>query len=1001
MLALVLGAVRTRTAQVVAVLVLAALATAVAAAGPWYGYASAGRAATVDVATAPPAERVLSVRQISDTGVDPAETVDRFDAHVRGLLPLPSVDPVRGLVLSTRVGRRSGTPPIDLAFREGFCAHAQLDGRCPAAADEVAISESTAQQLGLGLGDRLFVQAVTGANPVICRVVGRYRRIDPGSSYWSNPLYTPAVGLEPAFTVLPTFVARQLGQPTITWDVSVPERLIRGDDGYDLAAVLRGANARLGADQLHLVDSIGPILDAIAADRAAIRLGVLVSLVQVLILSWFAIGLAGRYTGRDRRGDAALLKLRGSTRGAMLRLAWGQHLVPLIAGALVGLPLGYLLARVLAGPVVAAGDRRAALLLSVGAAVAVLVGGLLVLALVEALVLRLPVAALLRQVGSARGDWRAGLIDLLLLAVAVAAVYQVRTGAARGLALAAPALVALAVALLLARLLGWVADRGGGTALRTGRLRLGLTAVQVSRQPGGDRVFALVMVAVAMFATALGGWRGEHVARADRSAAELGATRVLGVQATDYTVLERAVRQADPGGEQAMAAVVDKESVPRVLTVDSSRLAAVARWRPEYGPVTALPAAVAEGSVPAELPKITGAELTVRLRYAGRAAAVFTLVLQDEGDGTAVRVRFGRLRSGEQSRTARVTGCPTGCRILRMELNSPPDRYGNLSAPRYGSEVTVLGLTQSGADPLILDPARLGDVTRWRAGTGGAAVDLAATHGTLRLAVDENNTLLAPVGFQVFAVDTTVPLPVVLAGQADPDWQFAEPSLSSFGDTAIPIRPVATASALPVLGGNGVLVDLDAARRVAGDAALAGEPQVWLAPGAGPALLARLRAAGLTITGDTGTAERSAALAAQAPAVVARFALLSGAAALLLAAAALAVSAAVDRRTRLDQLLALRRQGLPHRTAMATGVAGTVALAGAGLLGGLLAAVLAQPLARVVVPPFTDGWDMLPRPGALGVTALGWAGLIALAVLGLVGWLSVRPLVRRLRGDAR
>ncbi|HEY2287468.1 MAG TPA: hypothetical protein VGH88_17150, partial [Streptosporangiaceae bacterium] len=45
------------------------------------------------------------------------------------------------------------------------------------------------------------------------------------------------------------------------------------------------------------------------------------------------------------------------------------------------------------------------------AAAAVLVGGLAVLALLEALAQRLSVVELLRQVTSRRGDWKSGLID--------------------------------------------------------------------------------------------------------------------------------------------------------------------------------------------------------------------------------------------------------------------------------------------------------------------------------------------------------------------------------------------------------------------------------------------------------------------------------------------------------------------------------------------------------------------------------------------------------------
>jgi putative ABC transport system permease protein len=72
-----------------------------------------------------------------------------------------------------------------------------------------------------------------------------------------------------------------------------------------------------------------------------------------------------------------------------------------------------------------------------------------------------------------------------------------------------------------------------------------------------------------------------------------------------------------------------------------------------------------------------------------------------------------------------------------------------------------------------------------------------------------------------------------------------------------------------------------------------------------------------------------------------------------------------------------------------------------GLLGGLLAAELARPLAETAVPPFTDGWSVLPPPTPLSVAAVAMAALAGLIVLGLVGWLSVLPLVRRLREGAR
>ncbi|MFI5892521.1 FtsX-like permease family protein [Actinoplanes sp. NPDC051513] len=985
MLALVWGAVRTRRAQVLTVLILTALAAAVAAAGPWFAIAGGARAAAADVDAAAAADRSLSIRKIIETGGDPAGTVDQFAANARGLLPLPATDPVSGLVLPLITVHGGQTPSMAIAYREDMCDHLRLDGPCPAAPGEAAISVNTAQQLGLGRGDRLGLRRQPDAAPLTLRVVATYSLDDPAGAYWSNPLFVASGGLDPAFTTIGTFTDEELGDPTISYDVQVPDRLIRGDDGYDLAGVLRKADYDLGRQGLRLVNTTGSLLRTIARDREAIREGVLVAVIQVLVLAWFAIGLAGQYTGRDRRGDAALLKLRGSSRGAMLRLAWGQHLVPLVLGALAGLPLGYLLARLLAGPVGRPQQQQTALTLSVAATVAVLVGGLAVLALIEAVALRRPVSDLLREVTGGRGDWRSGLADLLLLAVAVSAIYQARAGAAgTGLALAAPALVALAVALLLARLLGRVADRGGGAAVRTGHLRLGLTAVQVSRQPGGDRVFALVVVAVAVFATAVGGYAGEHTARVQRSGAELGAARVLTVQAPNRTALLAAVRAADPAGDQAMAVTVDRTSEPPVLAVDSGRLAAVAHWRPEYGPIGALPATVA----PAPLPRITGGRLAVRVSRQGAAPVQLNLVLQHEGTGAPVPVRFGPVGAGERTLEAPVAGCAAapGCRILRWELTGP-------------SAVSVRGLDQLDPPGVILDPARLADVARWRSGTAGAALDLAAAGGTLTLSADATAGR-GERGTTAYAVDTDLPLPVVLAGAAPPSWQFGEPALLSLGSEPAPVRVVRTVTALPVVGRSGVLADLDATRRVIGDATPAGEFQVWLAPGAPPGIVGALTRAGLTIAADETIGDWAAHLAGQAPAVVTRFSLVAGVVVLLLAAAALGVAGAVDRRSRLEQLRALRVQGLPGRVAVLTAYAGIAALVLSGLVAGLAAAALARPLVRITLPAFTDGWDVLPAPGALGLASLALAGLVALLVLGLTGWLAVLPLTHRLRREA-
>ncbi|MCA2214209.1 FtsX-like permease family protein [Jidongwangia harbinensis] len=1001
MFAVILGAVRMRTGQAAMVAVLAALAAATAAAAPWYALAVASRTTTADVTAAPPAQRVLTASRSGPVGRDPAGALRDFGAELRGLLPIDGGVPVLGLRAATI--HRPATPGVAVsgfatAYRDGFCRHVRLAGACPAAATDAAISRDVSRRLRLDVGDEVAVRATATGPPVAFRVVGLYEPADPDDGYWSSRLFRANGELDPLFTTAAGFADPRLGEATFAYEVEVPAHLLRGDNGYDLNAALDDAVPGIAAAGIRLTNPTGEILDSVRAGRATIWRGVLIALCQLLLLAWFALGLAGRYTLRDRRADAGLLKLRGGNRARILLLTSGQHLIPLVAGTLLGLPAGLAAARLLAGAAPVPAEIWPALGLAAAAAGVALAGGLLVLTVVDAVMLRQPVAALLRRVPSVARTRRADVVDLALVTVAAGAVYQARSdGPDRGLGVVAPSLVALAVALVLARLLGRLANRAGGAAMRGGRLRLGLAAVQVSRQPGTDRVFALLVVTVAMVTLALGTILAGRTARVERSDVELGAARVLTVDADTRTGLLSAVRRADPGGRQAMAVVTDLNSNPPVLAVDSTRLAAVARWRGEYGPVQALPAAVAAARVPAPLPPVTGDRLTLRVRNDRTVPTPLVAVLQHEGTGAVVEVPFGAVRPGERTVSAPVDGCrpPPGCRLVRWQMATPPDATGS---PARGA-LTIRSLTQPGPRPEILGPGQLADAARWRTDVTGLGLEVSATARGLTLAAGGRTD--RPVGDRVYAVDSPLPLPVVLAGPRPAEWRFEEPFSARFGPGPTPVRPVGAAAVLPVLGPAGVLVDLDAARRVAADAELGGTYQVWLAPDAPPSILDALRAAGLTVTGEASAADREEQLARQGRVVAARFGVLTAAAGLLLAAAVLAVAAAVERAAYLEQLTALRVQGLPRPVAVAAGYAGIGGLALAGLAGGLAAAVLARPVAGPAAAPFADGWGVVAPPDPLGRAALATAALLGLAALGATAWWSVRPLVRRLRGRVR
>ncbi|NMO57372.1 ABC transporter permease [Actinoplanes sp. TBRC 11911] len=968
------GAVRRRAGQSLMMFILAGLLATVAAAAPWYGLAAATRAAQAHVSTAPIQQKVLLANKEGDTGGDPRAALDAFGATVGGLLPLPGARPVAGIEAEMRYvdPRKANVPSqLPLAYRDDFCAHARLTGKCPSAPGEVALTARAADAMTKRTGDTLPLKPASGTTPLLLRITAIYEPTDP--VYWSDPLFLSHGDLDAGFTTLDTFRQPALGHAVFSNDVVVPEALLRGDDGYDLESQLDSAKEAFSAGQITLSDPTDPLLVAVYNGKAAVARGVLIPLGLVVVLGWFAFALAGRFTGRDRREDAGLLKLRGSTRGGIMRLATGQHLVPLIAGAVAGMPLGFLAGWLLAGRLPVRTEWWLAVLASLAAVLIVLLGGLLALTLVDTIAHRAPVVALLRRVPATRGDWRSLAIDVAFVALAVGAAYQARSGGpANGLGVAAPALVALAVALILARLLRGLADRAGGAAVRAGRLRAGLTAVRFSRQPGTDRVFALVVVSVAVFALSLGGLlagRAEQHARAEQ---ELGADRVLTVSAATRTRLLDAVRHADPSGRYAMAAVVDSKSSPPILAVDTTRLAAVTGMT--------FPAAAPP---PAPLPLITGRRLELSVTSAQRQQTRLGLTLQHEGTGAVVQAEFTHIRPGANTVSAAVPGCATapGCRLVNWDMFAGPDVTGSL---------TIHSLTQQEPSATVLDSATLADASRWRTDFTGLAVQLATDDG-LKIAPAAKTADAVIIGTRVYAVDTSLPLPLLLAGPTPSGWRFDDATLPGFGAAATAARIVGRPAVLPVVGRTGVMADLDSLRRLGFEG---GTFQVWLASDA-PASV--VRAIGLPVLDDRTVAGRAADLAAEDSVVTAQFGLFTVGIAVLLAAAMVAVGAAVEQEPQAEQLRALRVQGLSRRAALSTAYAGSTALVLAGLAAGVLAALVARPLAGVVAPAFADGWDVLPPPGALGGSALLLALLFALAVLGVTAWLSALPLIRRLR----
>ncbi|MET7398947.1 hypothetical protein ABZS66_36260 [Dactylosporangium sp. NPDC005572] len=470
----------------------------------------------------------------------------------------------------------------------------------------------------------------------------------------------------------------------------------------------------------------------------------------------------------------------------------------------------------------------------------------------------------------------------------------------------------------------------------------------------------VLAAATCVAALAAQDWAGAATARAERAAVELGADRVLRVAPVAPARLLAAVRAADPSGREAMAVVVTGAAgAAPVVAVDSTRFAAV----------TGAPAEALQGTAPAPL-EFTGTALTLT---AGGDGTRIRVALSVTGTGEQVGAEFGPLDPQPSARTVAVPACDRGCRVDAIDADHGP--------------VELRELTAGGR--AVVDAGAFGDPARWRTTLGQAVsgIQVDQSGGGLRL-VDAAPMSTSPVDSRLYAVNTPVPLPALVAGDALPAHE--EPVVTIFGAT-VPLAPHPVAT-VPRGGTGGIVVDLDYAQRIAAAGRPGGSgdrPEVWLGPAATDRTVDRLRAAGLTVIGDD-TVDRATVRAGRlAPALILLGGLVGAAAILLLGGVTAAVVAAVDRRQRAAERAALRRQGVGRAALRTAGRWSALAPVLVGVPVGLLAAVALRLLAPPPVRPFTDRWPVTEpavQPLALGVVAV-----FALAVFAAVALAGAAP----------
>ncbi len=1002
MFGLVLGALRARRAQTIALFALTLLAGLGASAAPWFLAWGRDAVADANIASAPGTERVVvgsgAVRYTAG-GPSPLQVLrDRVGQD----LSIHGGQIVVGAALFASVQAADDPDALPaglyLHYRDGVCEQLTVEGQCPTGDGDVIISRATAGTLGLHIGDRVRFEGFRLPTPISLRISGLYDVTDPIGPYWSGTdlLSTVAGGTtveEPAFVSESTMFGARPDGLDLEFHLVLPDSAFDTPD-LDLAAVFARASADLRQANFEVETEATRLINRIARDRQLIELGITVAAAQLVLICWVGLFLAVRHTSDERRGDIGLLKLRGAAPSRIWALTAQQSALPMVIGAVLGWLLGYLaaagLARSLSAPAhTAATDPVRSLWLSIAAAALACLGALASAVAAEWRALGAPVVALLRRVPSGHRGWRADVTELVVVLLALVGVYQGHAelssaGEPSVLALLAPGLVGLAVALVVARTLPVISSGAGLAALRAGRPGLALAALHVGRRPGTHRVFAVLAVAAAVFTTATLFWQTATVAWRERAVQELGADRVLMVQADGAARLLAAVRAVDPEGRYAMAVARTEgpRTADRVVAVDASRLARVAQLSAGdlLHPALPQPPQVRDGPLRLDVAGPTGLRddesVGLRLRL-------------NTVDGVAHLVDFASLAPGRRVIEATVSGCVPSCRLVSLELVAPV--LVNRFRP---ATVEVYGLAQAAGD--VVTPAVLGDVTRWRPQLGPTGIGPVVQARDDRLALSLYTGPRPPgqrIDARVLPVSAPAPLPVVLAGARPEPRKAGDERITVLGGSSVPYQVIASVPVLPRVGADGVLVDLEYALRSNDGPAESAALEVWLTADAPESIVAGLAQHGVRVLAERTVTQRASDLAGHGPGLALRFQYFSAAVILLLAAGTVVVGSTVEHQGRVAELVALRGQGLTGREVAVAGYAGTGFLLGTALLTGVFSALVAQLAVTASLPVFADGWALLPLPSGVTPGSLGVAATTVLAVIGLAALAGAARLV--------
>ncbi|WP_134742135.1 FtsX-like permease family protein [Nocardioides sp. 503] len=537
--------------------------------------------------------------------------------------------PMRPTVTSTATARmrRLGGPDRLAYLATGASLVSRTDltsGRLPAGGArgprEAVVPATTARLLGLRSGDVVTLGQEVGLGgskrPVRVVVVGVFRPragadwdsdplggdgFDPAYSDGSvtAPAYGPFVVDDASFISSGSSVTglRVTAHPTLS--LAEESSLDAAVGSLDHASALLASRVDDRARITRVASDLPRTLDRIQAQQASARATVLVVVLLGTALSLAATLLAGWLLASVRDEERALLVALGLSRRQQLGAAVVEALALAGLAALVAVPLAALAhSRLTHLPGLRTAGLTQSPSLTWGLVLAVVAGALL-------LTLVLVATALDTRVAPDRGGARLGLrsgLDVLLLAVAVVAWWQLRsqpaTAATSGdvTLIAAPVLGIAAVTLVAVRAVPLLLAAVARVAVRSRSLVLPLAAQQAARRPHTGTAMALVAAAVAAAVFGLALRTTWEQSQDDQAALRVGTDLSLALQAPagqgEASAIVAATTTGSPG--TTSSAVIDRPlalgrfvgeagSRPVLVAVDTQDAGALLRGRLENG----------------------------------------------------------------------------------------------------------------------------------------------------------------------------------------------------------------------------------------------------------------------------------------------------------------------------------------------------------------------------------------------------------------------------------